>query len=83
MVRTSERYTSFCYAFLLHFFLQDVVLSSVSLSGTIIPAAMMVGMGFLECNHAIPAISMLVIGQAFCGFQYSGHVVNHLDIAPR
>ena len=51
--------------------------------GTIIPAAMMVGMGFLQCNHAIPAICMLVIGQAFCGFQYSGHVVNHLDIAPR
>ena len=83
MVGTIGRHTSYCNAFLLYFVLQDVGQSYVSLSGTIIPAAMMVGMGFLECNHAIPAISMLVIGQAFCGFQYSGHVVNHLDIAPR
>ncbi len=43
----------------------------------------MIGLGFLECHHSTAAITMLVIGQSFCGFQYSGHIVNHLDIAPR
>ncbi len=43
----------------------------------------MVGMGFLQCGQAIGAVSMFILGLSLCGFQFSGFIVNILDIAPR
>ena len=44
---------------------------------------MIAAMGFIDCTKWPATISFNTIGLAFCGFQYNGFLVNHLDIAPR
>jgi len=39
--------------------------------------------GFIGCTQWQGAISFMTVGLSFCGFQYNGFLVNHLDIAPR
>lgn len=44
---------------------------------------MVAAMGFIDCSQWQGPISFITIGLSFCGFQYNGFLVNHLDIAPR
>ena len=53
------------------------------ISGTLIPAAFLVSLGFLACHQAAAAVSILVLAMTFSAFHYNGYVVNHLDIAPK
>ncbi|KAK2166712.1 hypothetical protein LSH36_36g00015 [Paralvinella palmiformis] len=53
------------------------------LIGCVIPAAMIVGLGFLECTQWEGAVTMVILGFSFMGFQYNGFLVNHIDVAPR
>ena len=40
-------------------------------------------LGFLDCDNVAAAIAIDIVGIAFIGFQYSGFLVNHLDIYPK
>ena len=44
---------------------------------------MLLGLGFLDCHSWKVALTLWVLAFAFHAMQYSGHMVNHLDIAPR
>ena len=41
------------------------------------------GVGFLDCEHRTLAVALLAVAVAFEGLCYSGHMVNHIDFAPR
>ena len=58
-------------------------MSTILSSGCIIPAAMTIGLGFLDCTQWQGAVTMVILGFSFMGFQYNGFLVNHVDIAPR
>ena len=45
-------------------------------------AVMIIGLGFIQCSQWQIAISLLIVGISLQGFQYSGFLVNHVDIAP-
>jgi len=51
-------------------------------AGAIVPAAMVAANGFIDCTQWPGAISFMTVGLSFCGFQYNGFLVNHLDLAP-
>lgn len=51
--------------------------------GAVVPASMVAAMGFIDCGQWQGPICLLSIGLSFCGFQYNGFLVNHLDLAPR
>jgi len=51
-------------------------------AGGIVPAGMVAASGFIDCTQWPGAISFMTVGLAFCGFQYNGFLVNHLDLAP-
>jgi len=51
-------------------------------AGAIVPAGMVAANGFIDCTQYPGAISFMAIGLSFCGFQYNGFLVNHLDLAP-
>lgn len=68
------------------FFVQIAVANSwynSIVSGRVIPIGMLVGTGFLTCAQWKGAVAILVIAFSFCGFQFGGFLVNHLDIAPQ
>ncbi|XP_067658052.1 sialin-like [Haliotis asinina] len=50
--------------------------------GKLVPAAMLVGLGYVDCSQRPLAITLLVLGVSLTGFQFSGFIVNHVDIAP-
>jgi len=52
------------------------------MTGAIVPAGMVAANGFIDCTQWPGAISFMTIGLSFCGFQYNGFLVNHLDLAP-
>jgi len=52
------------------------------LAGGIVPAGMVAANGFIDCTQWPGAISFMTVGLSFCGFQYNGFLVNHLDLAP-
>lgn len=45
-------------------------------------AVLVVALGFIHCSQWQIAVSLLIIGISLQGFQYSGFLVNHVDIAP-
>lgn len=51
-------------------------------TGMLVPAALLIGLGYLDCTQPALAISLLVLGVSLTGIQYSGWIVNHMDIAP-
>lgn len=53
------------------------------ISGTVCPAALLVALGFIDCRQVVAAITIDILGIASMGFQYSGFLVNHLDIYPK
>ena len=46
------------------------------------PAIFLVGTGFMDCDQQIEAVVMLTISVGLCGFHFSGHFINHGDVAP-
>ena len=40
-------------------------------------------LGYVDCTQPIVAITLLVLAVSIAGFQYSGFLVNHVDIAPQ
>lgn len=50
--------------------------------GKMVMAVLVVALGFIHCSQWQIAVSLLIIGISLQGFQYSGFLVNHVDIAP-
>ncbi|ELU10872.1 hypothetical protein CAPTEDRAFT_113983 [Capitella teleta] len=50
--------------------------------GTLLPAAFLIGVGYISCATPYVAIVLLTLGVGFSGFQYPGVMVNHVDVAP-
>ncbi|CAG2193627.1 SLC17A5 [Mytilus edulis] len=48
----------------------------------LVPASMLVGLGYVDCSQTALAIVLVILAVSSAGFQYSGWVVNHIDIAP-
>ena len=46
------------------------------------PAIMLIILGYIDCTQPGAAVTLLVLGVSLTGAQYSGWVVNHMDIAP-
>ncbi|XP_048745500.2 sialin-like isoform X2 [Ostrea edulis] len=51
-------------------------------SGKVMPALLLIGLGYLDCTMKSLAIALLTLGVSFSAFQYSGFLINHMDIAP-
>ena len=51
-------------------------------TGSMVPAVFMVGVGFVDSDQPIVAVSLLAIANGFTGFLTTGVFVNPLDIAP-
>lgn len=49
----------------------------------LIPAALLVGSGYLGCDQRIIFVVLLVIGQGVFGICYTGTFPNMVDVAPR
>lgn len=43
---------------------------------------MLIGLGYVSCSQPTLAIILLVLSVSLTGIQYSGFLVNHVDIAP-
>ena len=43
---------------------------------------MLVALGYVDCSQPSVAIALLVLSVSLTGVQYSGFLVNHVDIAP-
>ncbi|XP_078310380.1 putative transporter slc-17.2 [Crassostrea virginica] len=52
------------------------------ISGKVIPGLLLIGLGYLDCTMKGLAIALLILGVSASGFQYSGFLINHMDIAP-
>ncbi|XP_062616836.1 sialin-like [Saccostrea cucullata] len=50
--------------------------------GQFVPAAFLIGLGYMTCFQQESAIALLTLSLAFCGFQFPSVFVNHGDIAP-
>lgn len=50
--------------------------------GQCVPAAFLIGLGYMTCFQQAEAIALLTLSLAFCGFQFPSVFVNHGDIAP-
>ncbi|XP_055995958.1 sialin-like [Ostrea edulis] len=50
--------------------------------GHFVPAAFLIGLGYMTCFQQEGAIALLSLSMAFCGFQFPSVFVNHGDIAP-
>ncbi|XP_067685982.1 sialin-like [Haliotis asinina] len=51
--------------------------------GTIAPALFLIGTGYMDCTQQTGAVVMITAAVGLCGFHFSGHFINHGDIAPR
>ncbi|XP_074641028.1 sialin-like [Tubulanus polymorphus] len=51
--------------------------------GLLLPAVMVLVLGFLDCTQAYLAVALLAIGVSMNGFAFSGFVVNPVDISPK
>ncbi|ESO94691.1 hypothetical protein LOTGIDRAFT_54049, partial [Lottia gigantea] len=50
--------------------------------GKIVPALMLIALGYIDCTQPYIAVILLILGVALTGPQYSGFTVNHVDLAP-
>ncbi|KAL3863143.1 hypothetical protein ACJMK2_004912 [Sinanodonta woodiana] len=50
--------------------------------GMVVPALFLIGLGYIDCTQPVVAITLLTLSVSLTGIQYSGWVVNHMDIAP-
>lgn len=51
--------------------------------GKVVAGALLVALGYVDCSQPVAAIALLVMAVSIAGFQYSGFLVNHVDIAPQ
>ena len=52
-------------------------------TGKVAAGALLVALGYTDCTQPAVAIALLVLAVSIAGFQYSGFLVNHVDIAPQ
>lgn len=52
------------------------------ITGKVIPGLLLIGLGYLDCTMKGLAIALLALGVSLSGLQYSGFLINHMDIAP-
>ena len=71
-------YTQWTSIYFFHHITQILPLSL----GKVIPAVMLIGLGYLDCSMKPLAIVLLTLAVSLTGLQYSGFLVNHVDIAP-
>ncbi|KAK3743741.1 hypothetical protein RRG08_043473 [Elysia crispata] len=71
-------------------FLRDRQMLSTSMTrkvfntfGKVVPAVMLIGLGYVDCSQPAVAIVLLILAVSLTGTQYSGYLVNHVDIAPK
>nr|KAG5708317.1 hypothetical protein BaRGS_034348 [Batillaria attramentaria] len=50
--------------------------------GKVAAGALLIALGYVDCTQPAVAIALLVLAVSIAGFQYSGFLVNHVDIAP-
>ncbi|XP_029649434.1 sialin [Octopus sinensis] len=55
---------------------------SFDATGKIIPAILLIGLGYMDCRRPYLAVGLLTLAVSLTGLQYSGFIVNHVDIAP-
>lgn len=48
----------------------------------VVPAVLLLSLGFLDCSHPPLAVFILTTGMAMRGFRFSGFIVNAIDITP-
>ncbi|XP_071103844.1 sialin-like isoform X2 [Haliotis cracherodii] len=51
--------------------------------GTIAPAMFLIGTGYMDCTQQAGAVVMVTLAVGLCGFHFSGHFINHGDVAPQ
>ncbi|KAK7110094.1 sialin-like [Littorina saxatilis] len=51
--------------------------------GKVVAGALLIALGYVDCTQPVAAIALLVMAVSIAGFQYSGFLVNHVDIAPQ
>ncbi|KAL8600599.1 hypothetical protein ACOMHN_062470 [Nucella lapillus] len=52
--------------------------------GSVVPACLLVGVGFLDCAHSTGAVTLLTLGVAMTGCLYgAGLYINFSDLSPR
>ncbi|XP_076461278.1 sialin-like isoform X2 [Babylonia areolata] len=51
--------------------------------GKVAAGALLIALGYVDCTQPTVAIALLVLAVSIAGFQYSGFLVNHVDIAPQ
>ncbi|KAL8615137.1 hypothetical protein ACOMHN_054506 [Nucella lapillus] len=51
--------------------------------GKVVAGALLIALGYVDCTQPAVAIALLVLAVSIAGFQYSGFLVNHVDIAPQ
>ncbi|XP_060084519.1 uncharacterized transporter slc-17.2-like [Ylistrum balloti] len=64
------------------YFTVTITRKSINTFGMIMPALMLIGLGYVDCSSPMLAIALLTLAVGLSGFQYSGWLVNHVDIAP-
>ncbi|XP_071133211.1 sialin-like [Mytilus edulis] len=80
--------TVFCGGWLADFFRDRKLMSTTNTRkvfdtvAKLGPASMLIGLGYVDCSQTALAIVLVILAVSSAGFQYSGWVVNHIDIAP-
>ncbi|XP_063425395.1 sialin-like isoform X2 [Mytilus trossulus] len=80
--------TVFCGGWLADFFRSRKLMSTTNTRkvfdtvAKLGPASMLIGLGYVDCSQTALAIVLVILAVSSAGFQYSGWVVNHIDIAP-
>ncbi|KAH9514812.1 hypothetical protein Btru_023704 [Bulinus truncatus] len=54
----------------------------MSTIGMVGPAAFLIGTSYMECDQQVGSVIMITLSIGMCGFHFSGHIINHGDIAP-
>ncbi|KAJ8316004.1 hypothetical protein KUTeg_006018 [Tegillarca granosa] len=52
------------------------------ITAKIIPALLLIGLGYVDCTSPITAVTIMTVSIAFRGFRFAGYIVNAVDIAP-
>lgn len=54
------------------------------MTGTLLPASLLVGVGFLDCSHSTLAVTLLTLGVAMTGCLHgAGLHISFADLSPR
>jgi len=59
-----------------------VIFAAMHSPGMLGPGTLLIVTGYMNCQSPYAAVAVLSLAVGFCGFQYPGYMVNHVDIAP-